>query len=879
MTPQSSRYTTSGDLNVYAGEALAIELVILRDGVPIDPTGREGALTLWRTTNRVPILPPIAGETVDGTDVTHGSVKLLRYVLPGSATNLVFTKHRTDCGYQIASANADGLDYRLIGKVLPKASASLGAVPGSGEPPVVALSLETRTQRIVVDARGAPGLAIWEALGLSAEQYRAEQAQAGADAGEAAGAASGAAAGATAGEVAGASAGAAAGGSAGAAAGADAVQPSISAANTAATNADTKAKYAGDQGDYAKASGAAAQTVVDAGAQILVARDQAIAYAPSTFETTDATPRMYLTDAAGRIILELPDPRVAALLGSVAQLNASAIFETTDPGGLSLLDAGGREVLRLPDPAIVAAQLAALGIGVSTNAAALAAQAPLLAAASGSGVFETTDAVAKAYVLDAGGRVVQQFPDPNVAPLLASAATGNVFETTDLSIAAIVLDASGRVAALVPSQAAVAAATPTTVQEVVTARGNMPSLDARLASLLTADAAPIVDRFRRSLLRRTHYLLMKRALPTPESAQLIINAPGDSYTHNASRWSGPTMDVLAARYGDAGGGWCGFGGLASGNVAPWTLANQPSYTNGNVRPSTYPTRLFGSVAQTYFSAASPDLAMATLTQSGDQCFQAFPAVPVHNACDLFFFGTGGGVIRYSWGTYKGSGSAADPANYTFAAASSLNVQGTVDTTQIADIKAGMPAGQGALLVEWVAGTAKLFGVNLKSAAPGVRINKLAATGSAINAWSNAPATQWEVGLAALGAQLVIYMDGTNSQTGGMAAATWGAHLANVVARFRAATPAIDVLIATPPENQRTTNTVPMTAYATEGRKRALTGRFAFADMQLAFGDPANPTEYGSAGAVPLYSSDLIHPDPQTGGRLLAAEIIDFIVPY
>lgn len=173
MTVQASRYTASGDLSVYAGEALAIELVILRDGVPIDPTGREGALTLWRTTNLEPILPAIAGVIVDRVHSKHGPIKVPRYVLPGTASRLIFDKHRTGTGYQIASANRDGLDFQLVGKVTTRPTADLDAAQGDGEPPVVQVTVETRVQTIVVDMRGPPGLSPWEALGITQAEYEA----------------------------------------------------------------------------------------------------------------------------------------------------------------------------------------------------------------------------------------------------------------------------------------------------------------------------------------------------------------------------------------------------------------------------------------------------------------------------------------------------------------------------------------------------------------------------------------------------------------------------------------------------------------------------------------------------------------------------------
>ncbi len=588
-------------------------------------------------------------------------------------------------------------------------------------------------------------------------------------------------------------------------------------ANAAATNANQKA--------------AAAQGVVDAGAAILAAAAGA---------SEDAA---HADQAATR--------------AEIAAASNSNVYETTAPTAgveLNILDAGGRVLISLPDPRVPG----------------------IIATANTGSIYETTDTSIAQIMLDVGGRIAASMPSTSALIAAIGANTGAIFETTDANVSMLALDAGGRIIAIVPSQAAVAASTPTTVAEVVAARGNAPSLSARLANVVTADAAPIVDRYGRPFLRQCHYRLARRSLPVPEAVQLVINLAGDSYTHNPGRWSGPFADYMTSKYGDAGGGWCGFGFGTNTAVAPWTLANQPNFPQGNARSATYPTRHIGNGVGTYYVAASPDLARLTMAV-GDLVYQAFPATPIHNGCDLFFEGSAAGVVAFSWGVYT-AGDVANPASYTFGAATALPVQGTLGAAQIADIKAGMPAGAGMLKIECTAGAPQLTGVYLKSAVSGVRVNKIAATGSAIPNYVNAPAG-FDTAIAALGAHAVVFMDGTNSQSNGVAPTTWGNSLAALVNRFRAASPGIDVLVATPPENQRTTNTVPMTAYAIEARKRAVAMRFAFVDMQTAFGDPANPGDYGATGAVPLYVPDLIHPDPATGGRLLLSEFVGMVEPF
>jgi hypothetical protein len=391
--------------------------------------------------------------------------------------------------------------------------------------------------------------------------------------------------------------------------------------------------------------------------------------------------------------------------------------------------------------------------------------------------------------------------------------------------------------------------------------GSTIDSSAMIGPTLTASGALRVNPFQQRMLRKTHYKLA--SLDISESQRLVINCAGDSFTHNITRWVGPFVDYLVSKFGDGGGGWVGFGFAASGTTPYAVGGNQPSFKNGNAR-ATYTMDHVGATTSLYNTAVSPDLAAAVLNASGESIVVGIPASPVHTGCTLFFIGTADGQVRWRWGA----------GSWT-----TINVQGTVGNLQTASLSSGIPSGAGTLTIEWIAGTCTLCGVNLTSTASGVVVNKIAGTGSRVGNWTAVNATQWQAGVTSLGADLFIYMDGTNTQGGGFGATSWASDVATLVGRIRAATPGVDILLMMPPENQRTDNSYPMPHYAEAGRNLALSLRTAFFDHQEAFGNAANPTEYGSAGAVPLFNADNIHPEPATGGRLLMAGALKCVLPY
>src|SRR4029077_14283168 len=86
------------------------------------------------------------------------------------------------------------------------------------------------------------------------------------------------------------------------------------------------------------------------------------------------------------------------------------------------------------------------------------------------------------------------------------------------------------------------------------------------------------------------------------------------------------------------------------------------------------------------------------------------------------------------------------------------------------------------------------------------------------------------------------------------------NLTTLVATARVASPAIDVLIVSPPENGRSIVTYPLriAEYAKRARKVARAQKCTHFDMQSKFG--RTYADYGFASAVmPLFNNDDLHP--------------------
>lgn len=388
--------------------------------------------------------------------------------------------------------------------------------------------------------------------------------------------------------------------------------------------------------------------------------------------------------------------------------------------------------------------------------------------------------------------------------------------------------------------------------EVIAARGSRVSLTARLDQSLDAYGIQKTLTNGNFYLRETRQRLMTRKLG--ETRQLAIAAIGDSYSQYAARWTGAFGTYLKGKYGDAGAGWVGFARFTPGVSGT---------ANGSYDPVTYPLVRVGTWTETYnTSPNSPDRSHVTSTTAGDSQTVSGPATPVLSGAKLYWIGTADGVVQYRW---NGSGA------YT-----TLNVQGTVGALNIASL-AGVPSsGAWSVEVQVVSGTVSLCGLRFTSAADGVIFDKLAGSGAQLAQWLTS--TNWGTGLADLAPNLVIIMEGTNSQGSSVAPSTWATNMTTFIGIIRAARPQVDILIAMPPENQRTTNFYPMSQYTAYGRQVAAANQCGFIDLQMVFGDASADYAFANANR-PWYASDLVHPDPATGGRAMVGGILSIVDPY
>lgn len=374
--------------------------------------------------------------------------------------------------------------------------------------------------------------------------------------------------------------------------------------------------------------------------------------------------------------------------------------------------------------------------------------------------------------------------------------------------------------------------------EIIAARGNRAEMGARISQILTPYGLPKRHVWGEWYLRETRQRL--RALSLGDATQLKWAAIGDSWTQGASYFLTDCARNLIANYGNGGSGYASFGAMADGVTS----------INGNVDASIVTVTNSANWVGDHLVSPAPDMGMVTSSTVGAKVTVTGPASC--SAVHLFYVGDATGAIRYRWNA---------------GAWTALALTGS--GLQVVPL-AGIPAGAFTLELEVTAGVTKLCGVDMQSAASGVRVHKLGASGSGTNHWSVVDAAQWATGLQSIAPNLVTVMLGTNDVFN-MTAATYRANLQIMLTRIKAALPSADVMIIMPPENARTDHpTTFMVDFAAQAYELAAINQCAFLDLQYLFG--AAYAEYSWGSARPWLLSDLTHPTT-AGGRAITDALL------
>jgi hypothetical protein len=377
------------------------------------------------------------------------------------------------------------------------------------------------------------------------------------------------------------------------------------------------------------------------------------------------------------------------------------------------------------------------------------------------------------------------------------------------------------------------------VQEVQTARGSAASLNSRLSTFLDVYGAPKTHTFGAHYLRETRQRL--RNLSLSATTQLIIAVYGDSWSHGVTRYTGPLASLLKTTYGDAGPGWCGFAWGFGGASNLWAGGNGSASSELAVTLTTgwavhYGTSVSPDSCDVYSASTSATITV-NFTGSGN--------ISAVKLCHI----AGGGVLQYRFNS--GTWTQINTATGTGAVFTNLS---------------GVPVGTWSLDINVVSGTVTVAGIDVQKSTSGVRLHKVAATGSTAQGWGALNSTQWRSSIGNLNTNLSIILLGTNDQGASRTPAQFAADLQTQINNIKATYPLGDILLVMPCENQRVSNTYPMSAYTLAAYQVAISSKCAFMDLQYLFGD--TPSEYSSSSARPWFNADGIHPEPGSGGVVI-----------
>lgn len=451
--------------------------------------------------------------------------------------------------------------------------------------------------------------------------------------------------------------------------------------------------------------------------------------------------------------------------------------------------------------------------------------------------FEATRSDADMIVIDPAGRLVSVRP---AGFLYEEAARLQSFETTRDDIDRLTLDRDGRAAEIV--QWARRAERFETTRDL-----DRIGIDLAGREIPVRYDAATEPAFGAWALRE--FRMRSRAIMSGLSMQAVVAIVGDSYTQKYDRYVGRVTEALWDQVGFAGLGYQSFGWFG-GAGGPWVVGGtQPvGSDSGPTHGSPWcQTEYSGAWSTLYNSTASgmPSLSRTTSATAGDY-LRISVTKSGHDAARLHYYGVDDAVIEVSWD---------DGANW----GAPITLTGT--GAQVVALT-GVPSGTFTARVRVVSGTVSLGGIDWRSAASGVRVHRLGGSGSQAAQWAVA-AAGWDTAMADLAPNSLIVAHGTNDQTVGVSPVAFATSVERIARRVAGVLPACDLMVTTPPENNRTTNAVAMTAYAAEQRRRAVAAGWAHLDYQQFFGPPDN---YGAAYAAanasrPWFNADLTHPEP------------------
>ena len=344
---------------------------------------------------------------------------------------------------------------------------------------------------------------------------------------------------------------------------------------------------------------------------------------------------------------------------------------------------------------------------------------------------------------------------------------------------------------------------------------------------------------------------------TGAGSMLTIAMIGDSWTHNNGRYAYKVAQVLWRKYqssasnvehGPSGLGLISFGGVGG------------SLPNGAITWNAMAKVASGSVdISAYGTGGGPDICQAVM--QSDSVVRLDGGITTNRGISYtLMFEGGAGSVQWSFD---------DGA--TWSNVLDLTTFPTGLQTYEIDVSAWSGVASKPFRIKAVT-QSTIYGINsvLKNTA-GIVVHKLGATGTRAQQWATVDATRWKAGMAALAPNLVTIMHGTNDQTIGRTKAQFKADVKTIIDRAISVNPSADILLLSPAENQRTKNPIAMSQYADAMWELAKENSYAYADMQPHFG--VNPSEYAFGSSRPWFASDLIHPDPETGGYALTDAVL------